>query len=277
MKKIFQLSFGLLCAISIISCTNPPPSAAVSKNSTVSGVKPADMNGNGAYANWNKNVTEGEKFVKSKGPEIKTYFNSLSRIDPAGMGKDWIKLAGKEAAAHPQFTASVKSAAGSDSKGYMKSLTSDPKKIRALNGSKEAFTLALNQINARNTGYKRLEKRFEASARGTSAPLDPALRPISAIRIEPYYSTVPGNPSVAERILIVAAANVLKMENDSDVARSLEALSENRGISGCLNLAQKNSAQCGAASYNDSDLSYCVAKHAIGEVSRCFSWILPNS
>lgn len=232
---------------------------------------------NGQYAKWHQAVSENNRALGGSSSGLRNYFSDLSAYEPSVMGRAWIKDMASDAASHPVFIENVRNRAGKNKKAFIRELIKQPNRVKSVSGAKEAFITALNQAGARDSLYRRAEQKFEAKARGAGLPTEKFYKPVSDIQMASYLSATPGNPSVAERILVNAAAKVLSVDKEPDLSVSLDRLANNGGMTNCLNMAQKNSAQCGAASSNDNDLNYCVARHGVGEVSRCFSWILPNT
>jgi hypothetical protein len=231
---------------------------------------------NADYIKWQATAFDSEKYVTNKA-KAPTILSGLRAYNANNLGKAWISNLANNVSQNPEFISRIKQVAGNNSKNFVENASKEPAKItKLIPNSDEAFLKALEAVHSDDLRYKWLEQAFTASAKGQSIPTK-TQKPLNtqAFSTGIYTSFDPNNPSIMERVIIIASAQTLGLANDSTIKPKIEALKSNPAMTKCLQYATMNMDQCKAASRGNDEVSYCVAKHGIGEVSNCFSWILP--
>lgn len=228
----------------------------------------------GAFNDWHQMALQSRSVIGQSKPVIQKSYDSLRNFDKKSLSTSWLDIISSQIAQNKTYRASILEAAGSDKVDFANSLLKTPKSAWNYNGANTAFIDGLKKVEMFDYDYRTLSNSFEDSARGRAGKTKTFSKNISNVVIKPYVSQGQ-SPSVAEQLLAIAAVKILGLENNSDVRNNLSTTLSNGAIERCLFRSQQNSAQCQAASYDKNDLSFCMAKHTIGETSKCFSWILP--
>ena len=77
-------------------------------------------------------------------------------------------------------------------------------------------------------------------------------------------------------MMAIGAIKVLGHAEDADLQPAIEHLLHSQPMNSCVQLANLNLGQCLSATHAENDTVFCLSAHAVGETSRCFSWILPE-
>ena len=230
----------------------------------------------GLYTNWHQKALSTDKNIGKNKTVITTSYNELKGYNPTQLGGAWITAMADVIAQNASFATSIRDQAGTDKMQYAKRLLKNPELTASLEGAIPAFQTALQDVNTKDKDYRLLSARYEAFARGKTLPQNIQDNSVRGkyFDVSAYSSKTAGNPSIMERMLTVAAVKILEQDTNPALSADIAMITQNNGMTNCLETARKNSNQCQAASHDEYDLSFCMAKHAIGEVSKCFSWIL---
>ena len=107
---------------------------------------------------------------------------------------------------------------------------------------------------------------FTASAPATAlSSLVPGSASSAALKVDPKRE------STANRIVTLAAFHVL--EADSTNKNDVQAAMKDKPTFECIDWSQLQLQACVSAAYTRSDLSFCLAEHAIGDAGQCFSGV----
>lgn len=229
----------------------------------------------GLYTSWHQKALNTNQNIGKNKTIIMTSYNDLRNYDPTQLGQSWIVAMADVIAGNADFMASVHEQAGGDNKKYAKALLQNPQVTTLLNGAIPAFQTALSDVGSKDKDYRLLAERYEAFARGKTLPQTVVqANTAKYFDVSLYSSKTAGNPSIMERMLTLAALKILGEDKNPALIPHIALITQNGGMTNCLETARKNSNQCQAASHDEYDLSFCMSKHAIGEVAKCFSWIL---
>jgi hypothetical protein len=226
------------------------------------------------FTKWHEQVIASKKAIDTNQSEISLSYNKIRDFDNQSMTSYWIDEVSTIIAKNSEYQQTITQEAKQDKYIFVQNLLKNPKQVTLFEGASNAFVDALNHIEGLDYRYRNLSNAFEDSARGRTHKTISEKRNINNVSLNIYRSRN-NTPSVMEQMLTVAAVKILNLENDAKISKSYQKLLSNIPVENCLHRAQQNSAQCQAASYDKHDLSFCMAKHAIGETSQCFSWILP--
>ncbi|MFT6072562.1 MAG: hypothetical protein ACJARD_001223 [Alphaproteobacteria bacterium] len=228
------------------------------------------------YARWNEQVLHSKNVINSSQYKINASYDSIRDFDKQLMTGHWIQEIASIMAKNPQFRQAIEAGAQEtgDKLSFAQSLLSYPQIAIRYDGASNALIDGLNHIERFDYQYRNLSHAFEDAARGRRNKTRSKARNISNIDLS-IYASKNNTPSVAEQMLSIAAIKILSLENNPNIRVAYNSTLLNMPVENCLHHAQRNSAQCKAASHDKHDLSFCMAKHAIGETSQCFSWILP--
>jgi hypothetical protein len=226
------------------------------------------------YANWHKSVLNSHNVINGNQGKIESSYNSIRNFDKKSITAGWINEISTAMADNDVYRESILEAAADDKLGFAQALLKNPKESIYYQGASDALVAGLKKVENFDYQYRILSNAFEDSARGRARKTPSNAKNIGAVALKQYTSKN-NTPSVAEQLLTAAAIKILGFDNNPKLQTAYTKVLSNTPIESCLGNAQRNSAQCKAASYDKNDLSFCMAKHAIGETSQCFSWILP--
>jgi hypothetical protein len=107
---------------------------------------------------------------------------------------------------------------------------------------------------------------FTASAPASAlSTLVPGSASSSSLKVDPKRE------STANRIVTLAAFHVL--EADATNKNDVQAAMKDKPTFECIDWSQLQLQACVSAAYTRSDLSFCLAEHAIGDAGQCFSGV----
>lgn len=271
MSKLFKsVLISIPVILSLSGCTNFNTSNSFGQNDR-------NTSANKGFQLWNQTVLSSEHAINSSKSKIESSYNKISNFDRKMMTASWIDEVSSVIAKNETYAKAVRKTAKASSYDKIKfaqSLINYPQQMINYNGAVPAFIDGLNHIEGLDYNYRSLSNAFEDAARGRKFKTQVNNKEINSI-IPDIYASKNGTPSVAEQMLTAAAIKILGLTEHPEIKTSYNNILLNTPIESCLAQAQRNSAQCKAASYDKNDLSFCMAKHAIGETSQCFSWILP--
>lgn len=272
MKKnfIYNSALSLMVVIGLGGCSDSKNAMVDNHLHTATTQTAIDA----SYNNWHNNIIKSQSALNSDKNRIETYYNTIRHFDKKSVTTSWLNDVATAMAKNPVYKKTILDAAGSDKLAFAQMVLKNPKSTISLLGASESLNTGLKHIEKYDYQYRMLSTAFEDSARGRTRKTVVNGKNINLVSLKQYTSK--GNvPSVAEQLLTAAAVKILGLENNPTLKASYGTVLSNIPIENCLGNAQRNSAQCKAASYDKNDLSFCMAKHAIGETSQCFSWILP--
>lgn len=226
------------------------------------------------YAQWHKQILQSQNVINGNKTNIESSYDTIRDFDKKSMTSSWLNEISSAIASNHTYRQSIIDAAGNDKFGFAQALLNTPKNAIYYQGASEALVDGLKRVENFDYQYRNLSNAFEDSARGRAKKTLVNSKNISNITLNQYASKN-NNPSVAEQLLTAAAIKILGFNDNPKLKMAYHKVLSSTPIESCLGNAQRNSAQCKAASYDKNDLSFCMAKHAIGETSQCFSWILP--
>lgn len=232
---------------------------------------------NQEYQNWNNKVLESQFAINRSKSIIETSYDAIRQFDGHNITAGWIENVANIIAQNKDYRAFILEAADEFPDNrliFAMSLLSYPQDSIQYQPAIRALTDGLKYVEKFDYNYRYLSNAFEDSARGRQSTGSISHENISYIVPEAYASKK-GPPSVAEQMLTAAAIKILNMTEHPAIRDNYQNILSSRPIETCLADAQRNSAQCKAASNDKNDLSFCMARHAIKETTECFSWILP--
>lgn len=252
------------------SCTGSE-SASLSGNS-----QPQTQNDivDAGYARWHQQVLQSKNVINGDKRKIETSYDTIRNFDRKSITVSWFNEISSAIAENNIYRQSILDASGDNKLFFAEFLLKNPKNSISYQGASDALISGLKRVASFDYQYRDLSNAFEDSARGRRQKTLTNAKNISAVQLY-QYSSKNNTPSVAEQLLTAAAIKILELNNNPKLQVAYNQTLFNKPIENCLGNAQRNSAQCKAASYDKNDLSFCMAKHAIGETSQCFSWILP--
>jgi hypothetical protein len=226
------------------------------------------------YKNWYKNVLNSKTVINTDKNKIESLYNTIHNFNKKSVTTGWLDDVSTKMAKNSVYYNTILNRAKQDKLAFAKSLLSRPQDSIQYHGASEALSEGLKHIEKYDYQYRILSTAFEDSARGRTKKTLVNGKNIGIVSLKQYTSKN-NTPSVAEQLLTIAAIKILNLHDSVELQTAYNKLLSNIPIESCLGHAQRNSAQCKAASYDKNDLSFCMAKHAIGETAQCFSWILP--
>jgi|GEM_PF-5221557 len=227
-----------------------------------------------SYADWHKRVLYAKHAIDENHTVIPKAYDFVIDYNQKNMSRNWMNEVASSMAKNVKYKKAILVAAKDNKIKFAKALLNAPKDAIYYEGSVSALIDGLNHIEALDNIYRNLVHAYEDYARGRQKSTFSELKTISEISVNLYASKTQ-TPSVAEQLLAIAAIRILGLTADPNITKLLDSVEKSRPIESCLLRAKQNSAQCKAASHDKHDLSFCMAKHAIGETSKCFSWMLP--
>lgn len=229
----------------------------------------------GDYERWHISALSSQKVIGKSKNEMQPAYNKIHDYDPMLFGENWIYDMAQIASKNESFRRSVQGYTDMSKKDLAELLVKVPQNSTRFGGSANAFKDVLSTIAVNDDKYRLLSAQFEASARNQSIPHSVSPKNISNPSFLGYTTKQGQPPSVIERVLTIAALQLLSDNGAGSYKTQIAHLANNQAVTNCLTKAKFNSLQCSAASYDNKDLSFCAAKHSIGEVSSCMSWLLP--
>jgi hypothetical protein len=226
------------------------------------------------YKNWHEQMLQSKNAINADKEKITNSYDAIRSFNKESMTTSWLNEISTVMAQNATYRQSILDSAGHNKIDFSQALLNNPKNAIYYKGASEALIDGFKWIEKFDYQYRNLSNAFEDSARGRIKKTVSNSKNISTIALN-IYTSKGTNPSVAEQLLTIAAIKILGVHDNPKLQMGYHKVLSNKPIESCLANAQRNSAQCKAASYDKNDLSFCMAKHAIGETAQCFSWILP--
>jgi hypothetical protein len=226
------------------------------------------------YAKWHNQMIHAKNAINGDKKTIEQSYDIIRNFDKKSMTSSWLNEISAAIANNKTYRRTIIEAAGSNKIGFAETLLNNPKNSIYYQGASDALISGLKHVESFDYQYRNLSNAFEDSARGRTKKTLSQTKNISNISLK-LYESKNNTPSVAEQMLTIAAVKILGLSDNPKLQTAYNKTLMSNSIETCLGNAQRNSAQCKAASYDKNDLSFCMAKHAIAETSQCFSWILP--
>ncbi|MEM6603544.1 MAG: hypothetical protein AAF621_05795 [Pseudomonadota bacterium] len=226
------------------------------------------------YRRWHNAVHNSINGTSRSADRARMHYGSTFSYDPLYMGQSWLEEMADIAAADEIFQQDILNASDGDAVAYANIIIENPQIPSYLPGAESAFRRVLNEISKKDAEYRLRSYQYQALARRQGLPREVNFKPISYFSMSNYASTT-RQPSIMERLLALAALDVLGVRDMPEYVSKVEGISRSHSMTNCFATAKRNSAQCQAAAHDTYDLSYCMAAHNITEVSECYSWMLP--
>ncbi len=226
------------------------------------------------YSKWHNQMIQSKNAINADKQTIAQSYDTIRNFDKKSITSSWLNTISTAIADNKTYRSTIIEAAGNDKIGFAEKLLNNPKNAIYYSGASDALVSGLKHVESFDYQYRNLSNAFEDSARGRTKKTVSQTKNISNISLK-LYESKNNTPSVAEQMLTIAAVKILGLSDNAKLQTAYHKTLTSNAIETCLGNAQRNSAQCKAASYDKNDLSFCMAKHAIGETSQCFSWILP--
>lgn len=278
----FCVVIGLLACVPLRAYSAPPDPLADAVQSYNAFQKAAEIT--------------GRKLPRS-GAETNRALKRLSKFKAQALANGWIAEGALSAASDSVFVSGVdkaiSDAGGADA--FAAQLETNPVSVMKIPGAGNGMRAAYNNIKRHDQFYDWLSTSLTNLASGRKVPKaqilgttviprpKPGAQNSAATLVAQKILKAPLHSmgrkqelSVAGRIMVLAALDVAGQTQNKSAASRIQGLLDNRLLTGCLSLAKQNLGQCLAASRGKSERQFCAGQHAVGEVSRCFDWILPD-
>lgn len=231
--------------------------------------------------------------------EVRNALHRLKRHQPKQMTEGWIAYGAEIAGENKKFAASLaKEIEKRGRKGVASKIEKDPSYVLELRGAYDAMNDILASVSSDTAKLNTLQERFISTAYEfqkikkwgmleENVPQDElksfASLPTSPLPEVAHNYVIPaglfgggkskapamGNATGPTQSALVLAARLAA--SDAPSTRVGDA-----GLEQCLRWARLNLNQCMAASHFPSEEAYCTGKHALAEVSACWSQLLPT-
>lgn len=271
----------------------PPPSAQ-------GGMPSLNTQAQG-YVTFARDVDSISKMALQNPTEVRDALNRLKKHQPKQMTEGWIAYGASLAADNKDFSASLKKEVEKRGRDTVEQkIASDPSYLLRLDGAGAALndifasvasdTAKLNTLQQRfiSTAYEfqkikkwgALERTTPNAFASLTSPLPEPERARDFVVAAGLFGggkskapeVVPTGPT--QRALELAAR--LTIGEGANDTSSVPLVVGDKGLEQCLRWAKLNLNQCMAASHFPSEEAYCTGKHALAEVSACWSQLLPT-
>lgn len=228
---------------------------------------------------------------------VKQAHKRLASHDHKKLSKAWVAYHSAIAARTPAYNKEVIKADRKSKGSFLASLDAQPINSLRLKSSGQASRFVVRSISAETAQLSEMGSSFRKAAMDLQQSKQPRMvinrttmdRFIDPTRADNLIlagsngaiSQDPRNNSKARPMLgqmLTLAAHMSVTEDSGDkYSPSTVALVENRKGERCLKWAKLNLAQCLAATRNTSEEAFCTGRHALSEVSACWSYMAAPS
>ena len=245
------------------------------------------------YTSYRKDlVTIAKGDVSSA--SVKKAHQRLASHDYKTLSKAWVAYNAAVAARTPAYNKEITKTArkrGQDT--FLASLDASPDNVLRLKSSAQASKSIVRNISAETAQISEMGASFRKAAmdmQQSKTPklvinrttmdrfIDPArqdniiLAGASGGAMQDPRRDAKARPMLGQMLTLAAHMSVTEAKGGT-YAASTAALVENRKGERCLKWAKLNLAQCLAATRNTSEEAYCTGRHALTEVSACWSYM----
>jgi hypothetical protein len=228
---------------------------------------------------------------------VKQAHKRLSSHDHKTLSKAWVAYHSAIAARTPAYNKEVLKADRKNKGTFLASLDAQPINSLRLKSSGQAANFVVRSISAETAQLSEMGNSFRKAAMDLQQSKQPRMainrstldRFIDPTRSDNLVlagangavSQDPRNNTKARpmlgQMLTLAAHMSVNEKTGSKYSPSTVALVENRKGERCLKWAKLNLAQCLAATRNTSEEAFCTGRHALTEVSACWSYMATPS
>jgi hypothetical protein len=246
----------------------------------------------GEYNSWRRDlitIAQGDVSPVS----VKKAHQRLAARNYKSMARAWVAYQAAVASRTPEFNKEVQKKSKRDAAGFLASLDTSRDKALQLRSSGKAAQAIIRNINAETAQLSEMGNSFRQAAINLqqNKPAVLAINKTTMNRfIDPTRSDnlilagasggMPQDPRsntkarpMLGQMLTLAAHMSVNEPGGQGYAPSTASLVENKKGERCLKWAKLNLAQCLAATRDTSEEAFCTGRHALSEVSACWSYM----
>ena len=227
--------------------------------------------------------------------EVRSALGRLKTHQPKQMTEGWIAYGAQIAGENKKFAEALdKEIEKRGRDGVTEKLEKDPSYVLRLDGAYEAMGDILASVASDTTKLNTLQERFISTAYefqkikkwGFLEQKD--VRSFAALPMSPLPEDAGnyviqaglfggGKSKAPETVNVMGPTqSALKLAAKLAIGDAPNTSVGDAGLEQCLRWARLNLNQCMAASHFPSEEAYCTGKHALAEVSACWSQLLPT-